>query len=304
LKSTTRSRFQRIVTSVPVVLVLAGIVGSTAWLRVETAGSNFLWKATRNRSSVYLLGSVHLLTKDFYPLNPALEAAYKDADLLVEEVDLGETLGTDAQMNMLVTGMLPTGQTLDKVISPATLTTVSKRLEAIGLPAEPLKRFKPWFLSLTLLGLEWQKAGFEAELGLDQHFYTLAKNEGKMVQGLETMAFQISRFDEMSMDEQERLLVETLKELDTQQAEVTKLANAWKAGDIATVERLVLQDLKSEPRLYQRLLVDRNRAWLPKIEALFGRRGRALVVVGAAHLIGSDGLLAMLRSRGYSIEQL
>jgi len=304
LKSTTRSRVQRIVTSVPVVLVLAGIIGSTAWLRVETAGSNFLWKATRNRSSVYLLGSVHLLTKDFYPLNPALEAAYKDADLLVEEVDLGETLGTDAQMNMLVTGMLPTGQTLDKVISPATLATVSKRLEAIGLPAEPLKRFKPWFLSLTLLGLEWQKAGFEAELGLDQHFYTLAKNEGKVVQGLETMAFQISRFDEMSMDEQERLLVETLKELDTQQAEVTKLANAWKAGDIATVERLVLQDLKSEPRLYQRLLVDRNRAWLPKIEALFGRRGRALVVVGAAHLIGSDGLLALLRSRGYSIEQL
>ncbi len=70
------------------------------------------------------------------------------------------------------------------------------------------------------------------------------------------------------------------------------------------MERLVLQDLKSEPKLYQRMLVDRNRDWLPKIEALFARRGHALVVVGAAHLIGPDGLLAMLRAKGYTIEQM
>lgn len=285
-------------------LVVIAIATSVAWLHVDAAAGNFLWKATKNQNSIYLLGSVHLLTKDFYPLNPALENAYKDSDLLVEEIDLGETMGTDAQMAMLVGGMLPTGQTIDKIVSPATMSAVSKRLEGLSLPVEPLKRFKPWFLSLTLLGLEWQKAGFEAELGLDQHFFNLAKADGKPVQGLETTMFQISRFDEMSMEEQERMLVETLKELDTQQAEVTKLANAWKAGDIPTVERLVLEDLKSEPRLYQRLLVERNRTWLPKIEALFSRRGHAMVIVGAAHLIGSDGLLAMLRSRGYTIQQL
>ncbi len=280
------------------------VVAAVASLRVDGAGGNFLWKATNNQNSIYLVGSVHLLTKDFYPLHPALEAAYKDSDLLVEEVDLAETLGVDAQMNMLVTGMLPTGQTLDKVISATSMVAVNKRIEGLGMPVEPLKRFKPWFLALTLLGLEWQKAGFEAELGLDQHFFNLARTDKKTVQGLETVAFQISRFDEMAMDEQERMLTETLKELDTQQGEVTRLANAWKAGDVPTVERLVLEDLKSEPRLYQRLLVERNRTWLPKIEALFSRRGRAFVVVGAAHIIGTDGLLAMLRAKGYSIEQL
>jgi uncharacterized protein len=106
------------------------------------------------------------------------------------------------------------------------------------------------------------------------------------------------------MEEQDRLLAETLKELDTQQTAVTALADAWKAGDVPTVERLVLQDLRSEPRLYQRMLVDRNRDWLPKLEALFARRGRAFVVVGAAHLVGPDGLLAMLRARGYTVEQM
>src|SRR5205809_4512731 len=99
---------------------------------------NFIWKATGKQGAVYLVGSVHLLTKDFYPLNPALETAYKNADLLVEEIDLGETLGTDAQMNMLVTGMLPTGQTLDKQLSPASMALVNKRLEGLSLPVEPL----------------------------------------------------------------------------------------------------------------------------------------------------------------------
>jgi uncharacterized protein YbaP (TraB family) len=217
---------------------------------------------------------------------------------------MGEMIAMDSQLQMLTTGMLPAGQSLDTVVSPVTLAAVNRRLETLGIPIEPLRRLKPWLLSLTLLGLEWQKAGFEADLGLDKHFYDQARSEAKTVQGLETVAFQVSRFDGMTMEEQDRLLAETLKELDTQQTAVTALADAWKAGDVPTVERLVLQDLRSDPRLYQRMLVDRNRDWLPKLEALFARRGRAFVVVGAAHLIGPDGLLAMLRARGYTVEQL
>jgi hypothetical protein len=282
--------------------VLALVLAASA--RVATADRNFLWKASKGDSTLFLVGSVHLLTKDYYPLDPALDAAYKDSDLLVEEIDLGEMMATENQMQMLMTGMLPSGQTLDNVLSPATLKAVTARLEQLGMPVEPLKRFKPWLLALTLLGIEWQKAGFEAELGLDRHFYDRARTDNKPVQGLETIGFQISRFDEMRMEEQDRLLAETLKEMDTQKASVTALANAWKAGDVATVEQIVLQDLKSEPRLYQRMLVDRNRDWLPKLEALGARGARALVVVGAAHLIGPDGLLEMLKARGYAIEQL
>jgi hypothetical protein len=294
---TTRKISQRLV----VALALAISIASA---RIESAGNSFLWKATKGQGSLYLVGSVHLLTKDYYPLNPALDAAFKDSDLLVEEVDLGEMITTENQLQMVMTGMLPAGQSLDKVVSPATFAAVNKRFETLGMPIEPLKRLKPWFLSLTLLALEWQKAGFESDLGLDKHFYDQARDDAKTVQGLETVAFQISFFDGMTMEEQDRLLAETLKELDTQQTAMTTLADAWKAGDAPRVERLVLQDLRSEPRVYQRMLVDRNRDWLPKLEALFARPGRAFVVVGAAHLIGPDGLLAMLRARGYSVEQM
>jgi uncharacterized protein YbaP (TraB family) len=107
----------------------------------------------------------------------------------------------------------------------------------------------------------------------------------------------------MTMPEQDHLLAETLKEIDTEQANMSKLMDAWKAGDAPTVERIVLSALKQETQLYQRLPVDRNKNWIPKLEALFARNGRTFVVVGAAHLVGPDGLIAVLRAKGYSVEQ-
>jgi len=286
-------------------LVLVCVALSVATLgHTEAATRNFLWKVTGKPGAVYLVGSVHMLTKDYYPLSPALDSAFKDSDLLVEEADLGEMLSPNSQLQMLARGMLPPSQSLDKVVSPATFALVSARAGALGLPIEALKSFKPWALALMLLGLEWQKAGFDQDLGLDKHFYDRAQTDGKAVQGLETVDYQISRFDEMSMDQQDRLLADSLKDLETETANVNKLADAWKAGDAPAVERIVLQDLKQDPQMYQRLLVERNRNWLPTLEALFTRRGHAFVVVGAAHLIGPDGLLAMLKSKGYTVEQM
>jgi uncharacterized protein YbaP (TraB family) len=279
-------------------------IAAIAIAPLHAQNRDFIWRATRGQSVVYLVGSVHLLSKDYYPLSPALDKAFKECDLLVEELHLGEMAEVESQMMILMRGMLPSGQTLDKVVTPATFALVSARVKALGLPIEPLTRFKPWALALTLLGLEWQAAGFDAELGLDKHFFDQAVAAGKEVQGLETIEFQISRFDELSMAEQDRMLASTLRELETEKASVTTLADAWKAGDAPTVERIVLQELRKEPAMYQRLLVERNKNWLPKIEALFDRKGRTFVVVGAAHLVGSDGLLAMLKARGYSIEQL
>ena len=285
-------------------LPIACVVLAALVIRPDAAPApSFMWKATGRANAIYLVGSVHLLTKDYYPLSPALDAAFKDADLLVEEADLGELASPAGQFEMLVRGMLPADKSLDTVVSPSTFAEVSRHVAALGVPIEPLKRFKPWMLALTLLSMEWMRAGFDPELGLDKHFYDLAQREGKMVQGLETIEFQISRFDGMMPAEQERLLAQTLKSIDTEIAGTRALADAWRGGDAPAVERIVLQDLKEDPQMYKRLLVDRNRTWLPKLEALFSRRGRAFVVVGAAHLVGPDGLLSLFRGRGYTLDQ-
>lgn len=264
---------------------------------------SFMWTATGRQGQIYLVGSMHLLRKDYYPLGSALEAAYTDADLLVEEADFDELQSPEAQLRLLTRGMLPPTRSIEKVLSPATYALVARRVTSLGIPIEPLKRFKPWMLALTLVGFEWQQAGFDAELGLDKHFFDRAKTDGKTVQGLEKVDYQIARLDEMSVEQQDRLLAESLEDLDTERANLIRLTDAWKAGDAAAVEAIVLADLKDDPTLYRRLLVERNRTWLPKLEALFARQGRALVVVGAAHLVGPDGLLAMLRTKGYAIQQ-
>jgi uncharacterized protein YbaP (TraB family) len=283
-----------------IVFAAVALAGQTV---AAAPGRTFMWKVAGRQGAIYLVGSVHLLTKDFYPLAPAIDAAYKDSDLLVEEVDMAEMEAPGAQMALLSRGLLSGDQSLDKVLSPATYQLLTKRLSSIGAPIEALRRMKPWMIALTLEAMEWQKAGFDANFGLDKHFYDQATEGGKAVQGLETIEYQIARFDEMPMDLQDHLLAETIKGIDTEQANMAKLVDAWRAGDAQTVERIVLKDLQSEPQLYQRLLVERNRNWMPKLDALFARKGHAFVVVGAAHLVGPDGLVAMLKAKGYTAEQ-
>jgi uncharacterized protein YbaP (TraB family) len=266
---------------------------------------DFLWKVTgKTGGSVYLVGSVHLLTQDFYPLSAALDRAFKESDLLVEEADFADLMSPSTQMQMLARSMLPSTTSLESVISPATFALVVKRAKDLGLPIEPLKRFKPWSLALMLSSLEWQKAGFDPEIGIDRHFYDQARTEGKQIQGLETAEFQISRFDDIAFNQQERLLAGTLKDVDTEMANLTTLVQAWKAGDAAAIEQIVLKDVKQDPLMYQRLLVERNRNWMPRLDALLMRPKPAFVVVGAAHLVGPDGLVALLKAKGYRVEQL
>jgi uncharacterized protein YbaP (TraB family) len=284
----------------PVIIAIALLLTQLS----AAPGHNFLWKAAGKGGTIYLVGSVHMLTEGYYPLDPAMENAFKDADLLVEEVDLAEMLAPDRQLAILMKSRLPAGQTLDKVLSAPTLALLNKFTADLGPAAEALNGFKPWMLATVIEGLELQKAGFDPNLGLDKHFYDAAQQSGKAVKGLETADYQISLFDQMTMDQQDRFLADTLKQLVTEKANVTKLADAWKSGDAASIERIVLVDLKNDAAMYQRLLVDRNRNWLPQLEALFARKGHAFVVVGAAHLVGPDGLLAMLKAKGYTVEQM
>ena len=281
--------------------LLAALVALS--VRAGAADPSFLWKVTSDRGSIYLAGSVHMLSQDDYPLNPAYERSFREATLLVEEVDFAEVLAPDSQFRMLSRSLMPGGQTLESVIATETLAALRDRLKEFGMPIEPLKRFKPWALALTLLNMEWQQNGLDPSLGLDRHFYERARAEKKPVEALETVDFQISRFDDLGWEEQDKLLMSGLRDLSTRKKSAADLTRAWKTGDVAALERVALEDLRTEPLLYQRLLVERNHNWLPRIEALFDRPGPALVIVGAAHLIGPDGLLASLKAKGYRLEQ-
>jgi uncharacterized protein len=263
----------------------------------------FAWKVAGKGGAVYLVGSVHLLSSDFYPLPPSLDAAYKDSDLLLEEVDMAELTDPVSQMALLSKGMLPSSTPLDTVISPATYALLTKRAEALGVPAAPFKMLKPWMAALTLVQLEWQQAGFDPQLGLDKHFYDLANSNGKEVIGLETAESQVDRFDKMPERMQEQMLRSELAEMETEQTGLRALLTAWRTGDSAAIEKMLLGSFSDNPAAYNSLITERNRNWMPQLETCLRRSSPCFVVVGAAHVVGPQGLLAMLQQRGYRIEQ-
>jgi uncharacterized protein YbaP (TraB family) len=199
--------------------------------------------------------------------------------------------------------MYQDGRTWDKAVSADTAAKVTKKLNEAGIPAELVRPMKPWMVMLTLTALEVTKAGLDVGLGVDKYFFDKAAPAHKTVMGLETAESQIDRFDKMPEPLQEQMLLSTLSEIDTDPAALKDMVTAWQRGDRAKFESLVADGFRQYPAAYTSLIVERNRNWLPQVEACLAKPMPCFVVVGAAHLVGSDGLLAQLAKRGYRIEQ-
>ena len=284
----------------PVVLaVLSALVVGTA---SSAQGKSFLWKVQSGSRVLYLAGSVHALSANVYPLNPAFERAFQASGVLVEEIDMAQADLLTLGPMLLTKGMYRDGRTLDKAVSKETLALVAKRVEGpVGI--ELLQSMKPWMVMMTLTALQVQQAGLDTSLGLDKYFFDKAAAAKKSIVGLETAESQIDRFDKMPEALQEQLLRSTLEDLDAQSKELTGIVLAWQRGDAAALERTLLTGFKKYPAAYQSLIVERNNNWMPQLEKCMASATPCLVVVGAAHLVGPDGLLALLQRKGYRIEQ-
>ena len=283
-------------------LLVVGAAAASAQGPSGRGARSFLWKVQAGDRVMYLAGSVHALTADVYPLNPAFERAFVASDMLVEEIDLDRgdiaTLGP----TLLAKGVYQDGRTFDSAVSPETAALVAQRLKPPMVP-ELIRPMKPWMVMLMLTVMQMQDAGLDANLGLDRYFYDKAKEAGKTIVGLETAESQIDRFDTMPDSLQEQLLRSALDELDSQGKELNAILAAWQRGEAAALDETLLGAFKKYPAAYQSLIVERNNNWMPQIEQCLARPTPCLVVVGAAHLVGTDGLLAMLERRGYRLEQ-
>ena len=291
-----------------IALLVAALLAAGALVRAQApvpAVSNrgLIWKIERGGRSGWLVGSLHLLTADAYPLPASLDTAFAAADVLIEEANPDELKAPAAAMQLVAKAMYPPGTTLQSQVSKETFEKIAKRAAGIGLPIERLQGFKPWMVALTLVGLELQKGGFDPGLGLDQHFLSRAPAAGKKVRTLETALEQIDFLEGLSPQLQEGLVAASFEGADTELQQVQRIAAAWKAGDTAPIERLLQTDMKNvDAAIYETLLVGRNRRWVPQIEDCFSQQ-RCFVVVGAAHLVGPDGLVAMLKAKGYTVSQ-
>lgn len=285
-------------------LLLAALVAAPLFAAEEPAPNPapFLWRVQAAKATHFLMGSVHLLPESAHPLPAALESAYAQTKLLVEETQLEALADPDLQARMLERARDDRPGGLKARIGAPLYAKLQKRAGSLGMPLPACEDLRGWFCALTLELLPLQQAQFSAEFGLDQYFYSRAQEDGRAVEGLETAEEQTRLFTDLSDAMSTQMVKEALddKAFETQSPE--ELLRIWRSGDVGTLEKL-MKDMKLRyPQLYERLLAARNRAWVPKLAEKFSGETPVLVVVGAGHLVGPDGLVTALRARGFDVK--
>jgi len=262
-----------------------------------------MWRVVSDSTVVYLLGSVHALPSDIYPLDDILERSFDSCARLALELDLSAVTMPGMQVALMSRGTYAGRDRLANHVSAETYKLLSDRLKREGMDVTLVNQFKPWVVGILVMSFELQRAGLKSELGLDLYFQRRADSAGIETVGLESVEDQLAVFEEMSPEIQEQFLVQQLSDDTTSVENLQRLVQAWRTGDTATLAATMADEMES-PQLYDRMVVKRNRNWLGRIEEFLRRRDRSMIVVGALHLVGRDGLVQLLKLRGYTVEQL
>ena len=285
------------------ILTLVLLLALSAAPSLEAQERTLLWKVSEGDKSIFLLGSIHYLRKENYPLNQAILDAFDASDRLVLEIDLQNTPAGAAQRLTLEKAVYRDGSNLAQNVSQETYQLASTRAAELGIDMQVVQPMKPWFVAMTMLAVKLQRMGLDPKLGVDHHLAERAKRDGKPTSGLETLEFQLGIFDQLSKREQELMLRETAGELERIDKNVKDIVESWLKGDGERLAALLLAGMRQYPELQQKLVIERNRRWLDQIAKLVEQGSNAMVVVGAAHLVGQEGIVDMLKARGLSVEQ-
>jgi uncharacterized protein YbaP (TraB family) len=165
-----------------------------------------------------------------------------------------------------------------------------------------LNQFKPWLAAITLTQLHLVQLGFDPQSGIEQRMVTRAAADHKEILGLETMEEQLGILAGLSPKLQTEFLMQTLTEADQVETEMNSMLQAWRNGDTVALEKFLL-DMKESPEIYRALVSDRNRRWMTRLNSMLSERQDYLVIVGAMHLVGKDGVVELLKQRGFKIQQ-
>ena len=284
---------------------LGGLAVAAALVAGAASADPAAWRILgSDGGEIVLFGSMHMLRSQDYPLPVAVDGLIDRAETIVMEIDLDDLDLVAQQRFILDKALLPQGTELAEVIDAELYGILEQGTADVGLDLNLLKRFEPWFLSMTVLELGMRKIGFQAERGIEQYVLNLARESGKEVLGLETVEFQIGIFDEMTPELQEEFLAQTLTELEEAETAMNAMADAWRAGELEPLSKELLTSFDEFPGLYDTLVTERNDKWVGALEDMLDDGERYLVVVGALHLVGPDNVVDLFKARGHSVQRI
>ena len=293
-------------------IALAANKGTVPAVAAKAPPVPLLWKVSDANNSVYLLGSFHMLREDDYPLSKDVDAALADSESVLFELPPEEMGSAELGRKMILAGMRTDGTRLDGDLTPslsAKLAAWTKEnaasLTKIHLAPETLQVMEPWYVSLLITILQANSRGFDSRLGLDNNIAASAKAANKITGGLETGTQQLAMLDGMDKTQQLQMLDEALADNDDRELE--QLHREWRDGDADDLANHMVSEMRTKyPAMYARINTERNDTWVPKLEARLAAPGTddTLVVVGAMHLLGNDGVVEKLRKKGYKVERI
>jgi uncharacterized protein YbaP (TraB family) len=263
-----------------------------------------MWQINGASNRIYLLGSVHVLRQQDYPIPTAIEKAYQDAEILIMEIDVDDLDPIEMAGMVNELGVIKDGSTLQEIMGPSLYEEAADYASQLDIPFLMLAQTEPWLAAITIEQMMLLRIGFNPEYGIEFHLSAKASEDSKEILGLESVREQLEFLDKLSLSAQRSLLIQTLRESMNIEENLDLLIDAWRHGDIDFLEENLLAEMQRYPELYRTLVVDRNEAWVEQIRNLIGEQDDYLIVVGTLHLVGDDGLPALLSEIGITTDQL
>jgi len=273
---------------------------------IKAPNKTFLWELVSDTNRVYILGSIHFAKKDIYPLDQKIEGAFNKSEVLVVEVGLSQKDLLEVQKLFKEAGIYPPGESLKDNLSTETLQFTREKLKDFNLDIEQLISFKPWYLAINLLTYKLLALGYDSNYGIDMYFENRAKGYKKILE-LESIEFQINLFNSLTDKQQDLFLFSTLLDIDMLEDKFSEIFKVWSEGDSAGLTGILQRGLKEHPEvrpIYEKILYERNKNMASKIENFATEDVDYFVIVGAAHLVGEEGIIKLLQEKGYFLQQL
>jgi len=272
---------------------------------IHLNGKSFLWEVNYNGTKSYLLGSIHMMKKNIFPLKKEIEDAFSNSNYLVVEADISS--GKTAELLKLT---FENANYRDKTVlkdhlTETTYQLVKEKMDELGMSINHFKTFKSWFVAMTITSMELVKLGFNPNFGIDKYF--IERGKDKKIVELEGIKFQMELFNNFSDKENESFLLSTVKEASSLGKNIDKMVEAWKDGAVDKMVKFVNEDRGDNSDMedvFKVIIEKRNLRMSEKISTLIKEGKSCFVIVGAAHLIGKEGVVNLLMNMGFKIKQI
>lgn len=267
-----------------------------------------MWVVKDADSTIYLLGTIHVLKPDTEWQTDKLDAAIAQSDTLWQELPTSDPMAIGMELLPLIMQHGYSQDTkLTDLLTPAEMKSLDEAARLTGVPGmsgAALNRMRPWNAALNISNSAVMRAGYDPLSSVDGQIEKKFGARGIKPNGFETARQQITIFADMAPEEELSFLRGTLEEYQNAPTEVEKLVNYWAAGDTAKLNAMFLSEAKDEGgSLYDQLFTNRNRNWTAKIEEMLAGKGVTFIAVGAGHLVGEDSVIAMLAAKGIKADR-